>query len=79
MSYQILSAAAASITELKRNPMDTLKKGNRSAIAILKRNDLACYCVSPYYIALSEDAELNRIADERMASLDRISISLDTL
>ncbi|MCW0507629.1 plasmid stabilization protein [Aeromonas piscicola] len=79
MSYQILSTTAACITELKSNPMDTLKKGNESAIAILKRNDLAFYCAPPYYIALSEDAELNRIADERMASLDRISVSLDAL
>ena len=34
MSYQILSAAAASITELKRNPMGTVKKGNGSAVAV---------------------------------------------
>lgn len=70
MSYQILSAAAASITELKRNPMGTVKKGNGSAVAILKHNEPAFYCVPPelfaYYIELAEDAELNRIADERM-------------
>jgi len=83
MSYQILSATAASITELKRNPMGTLKGGNGSAVAIFNRNELAFYCVPPdlfaYYVDLAEDAELNRIADERMASLNRISISLDSL
>jgi antitoxin StbD len=47
MSNQILSATAASITELKRNPMGTLKKGNGSAVAILDRNEPAFYCVPP--------------------------------
>jgi len=70
MSNQIFSATAASITELKRNPMGTLKKGNGSAVAIL---DFA------YYVELAEDAELNRIVEERMASLDRVSVSLDNL
>ncbi|QJT16801.1 plasmid stabilization protein [Aeromonas sp. 1805] len=83
MSYQNLSAAAASITELKRNPMGTLKKGQGAAVTILKRNVPVFYCVPPelfaYYVELAEDAELNRIADERMTSLNRISISLDDL
>ncbi|HDO1355036.1 plasmid stabilization protein [Aeromonas caviae] len=83
MSYQILSATVASIFELKRNPMGTLKKGHGSAVAILNKNEPAFYCVPPelyaYYVELAEDAELNRIADERIASLDRVSISLDDL
>ncbi len=83
MSYQILSTTTASITELKRNPISTLKKGNGSAVAILNRNEPAFYCVPPelfaYYVELTEDAELNRIADERMASLDRVSVTLDDL
>ena len=83
MSYQILSTTTASITELKRNPISTLKKGNGSAVAILNRNEPAFYCMPPelfaYYVELTEDAELNRIADERMASLDRVSVTLDDL
>ncbi len=83
MSYQILSATAASITELRRNPMGIFKENNGSAVAILSRNEPAFYCVPPalfvYYVELAEDAELDRIADERMASLDRISVSLDDL
>lgn len=83
MSNQILSATAASITELKRNPMGTLKKGNGSAVAIIDRNEPTFYCVPPelfaYYVELAEDAGLNRIVDERMASLDRVSVSLDDL
>lgn len=83
MSYQMLSATVASISELKLDPLGTLKKGHGSAVAILNNNEPAFYCVPPelyvYYVELAEDAELNRIADERIASLDRVSISLDDL
>ncbi|MFB2863039.1 type II toxin-antitoxin system Phd/YefM family antitoxin [Aeromonas sp. MdU4] len=83
MSYQILSATAASITELKRNPMGTVKEGEGHAVAILNRNEPAFYCVPPelfaYYVELAEDAELNRIADERMKSPDVVTVSLDDL
>ncbi|WP_235465762.1 hypothetical protein [Aeromonas australiensis] len=44
MSYQILSATVASIFELKRNPMGTLKKGHGSAVAILNKNEPA-FCI----------------------------------
>ena len=70
MSYQILTPTAASITELKRNPMGTMAEGDGDAVAILNHNEPAFYCVPPvlyaYYRELAEDAELNRIADERM-------------
>ncbi|EKP0311688.1 type II toxin-antitoxin system Phd/YefM family antitoxin [Aeromonas sp. 23P] len=83
MSYQILSATAASITELKRNPMGTLRDGEGDAVAILNRNEPAFYCVPPalyaYYLELAEDAELNRIADERLEKPDFVSVSLDEL
>ncbi|MGL6491569.1 plasmid stabilization protein [Aeromonas veronii] len=83
MTNQIFSTTKATITELKRNPMGTLKKGNGSAVAILDRNEPAFYCVPPelfaYYVELAEDAELNRIVEERMASLDRVCVSLNDL
>ena len=83
MSYQSLAATTANITELRRNPMGTIKEGKGDAVAILYPNAPAFYCVPPelyaYYLELAEDAELNRIADERIASLDRVSISLDDL
>lgn len=84
MSYQILSTTAASITELKRNPMGTVSEGEGNAVAILNRNEPAFYCVPPelfaYYLELAEDAELNRIADERLASPQKgIKVSLDDL
>ncbi|MGL4716259.1 MAG: type II toxin-antitoxin system Phd/YefM family antitoxin [Aeromonas sp.] len=83
MSYQILSATAASITELKRNPMGTLRDGEGDAVAILNRNEPAFYCVPPalyaYYLELAEDAELNRIVDERLEKPDFVSVKLDEL
>jgi antitoxin StbD len=40
----------------------------------------ACHQISlPTIIELAEDAELNRIADERMVLLDKVSVSLDDL
>ena len=71
MSYQSLAATTANITELRRNPMGTIKEGKGDAVAILYRNEPAFYCVPPelyaYYLELAEDAELNRIVDERVA------------
>lgn len=84
MSYQILSTTAASITELKRNPMGTVSEGDGNAVAILNRNEPAFYCVPPalfaYYLELAEDADLNRMVDERLADpLPSIKVSLNDL
>lgn len=83
MTYQILTSTAASITDLKRNPMGTVAEGEGNAVAILNRNEPAFYCVPPelyaYYRELAEDAELNAIADERLKTPDTVSVSLDDL
>ena len=80
MSYQILTTTAASITELKKNPMGTVAEGEGGAVAILNRNEPAFYCVPPelyaYYRELAEDAELNAIADERMKNPDIVRVNL---
>ena len=58
MSYQSLAATTANITELRRNPMGTIKEGKGDAVAILYRNEPAFYCVPPelyaYYLELAE-------------------------
>ncbi|MEF4196361.1 plasmid stabilization protein, partial [Escherichia coli] len=41
MSYQILTTTAASITDLKKNPMGTVAEGEGDAVAILNRNEPA--------------------------------------
>ncbi|KAA6094313.1 MULTISPECIES: type II toxin-antitoxin system Phd/YefM family antitoxin [Pantoea] len=84
MPFQILSNTAASITDLKRDPMGTVRSAEGETIAILNRNEPAFYCVPPavyqYLMELAEDAELGRIADERISELaDAKEISLDDL
>ncbi|MCG3472503.1 type II toxin-antitoxin system Phd/YefM family antitoxin [Xenorhabdus bovienii] len=83
MAYQILTTVAASITDLKRNPMGTVGEGDGGAVAILNRNEPAFYCVPPelyaHYMELAEDAELNRMADERLENPEFVSVSLDDL
>ncbi len=83
MTYQILTNIAASITDLKCNPMGTVAEGEGNAVAILNRNEPAFYCVPPelyaYYRDLAEDAQLNAVADERMKNPDIVSVNLDDL
>lgn len=83
MTYQILSDTAASITDLQKNPMGIIAEGEGNPVAILNRNEPAFYCVPPelfaWFMELAEDAELNKIADERVQSLDTVSVNLDDL
>lgn len=78
----ILTNKIASVSDLKRNPMGTVKAGEGAAVAILNRNEPAFYCVpAEAYEEMMErleDAELNAIADARrnerviMVSLDEL-------
>ncbi len=69
MAYMVLTRTAASVSELKRNPMGTVAAGEGAAVAILNRNEPAFYCVpaKAYETMMErlEDAELNAIADAR--------------
>ncbi|HAY0228388.1 TPA: plasmid stabilization protein [Escherichia coli] len=82
MSYQILTTTAASITDLKKNPMGTVAEGE-GRCCDLNRNEPAFYCVPPklyaYYRELAEDAELNAVADERMKKPEIMKVNLDDL
>lgn len=82
MPFQILTTTAASITELKRDPMGTFNAGEGAPVVILNRNEPAFYCVPPALYArlmeLLEDKELGRIADER-ADEPTIEVKLDDL
>jgi antitoxin StbD len=69
MAHQILTETAASISDLKKNPMGTVAAGKGFPVAILNRNAPAFYCV-PAKVFESmmdrlEDIELNAIADSR--------------
>lgn len=82
MSHQILAETAASISELKRNPMGTVAAGDGLPVAILNRNEPAFYCVpAPAFAAMLarlEDLELNALADAR-AGQKRVKVNLDEL
>ena len=81
--HHILTQQAASITDLKRDPMGIAQASEDGSEAILNRNQPAFYCVTPalfeYFQNLAEDAELGRIAEERLATLDPVEVSLDDL
>lgn len=72
----------ASITELKKSPMDTVLAGRGEAVAILNRNTPAFYCIpAELYetmIEQLEDLELNQIADTR-ANQKRIRVNINDL
>ncbi len=82
MTHLILSETAASVSELKKNPMGTVAAGDGFAVAILNRNEPAFYCVpAKAYEALMErleDLELNAIADARRGQ-KVIKVKLDEL
>lgn len=82
MTHQILSETAASISELKRNPMGTVAAGDGFPVAILNRNEPAFYCVPAAWfenmMAQLEDIELNQIADTRRGQ-KVIPVSIDEL
>ena len=82
MAHQILTETAASISELKRNPMGTVAAGEGVPVAILNRNEPAFYCVpARAFEAMMErleDLELNAIADDR-AGQKRVKVTLDEL
>lgn len=82
MAHPILASTAASISELKRNPMGTVAAGEGLPVAILNRNEPAFYCVpAKAFEALMErleDIELNAIADTRIGQ-PRVKVKLDDL
>lgn len=82
MAHQILSETAASISELKRNPMGTVAAGEGFPVAILNRNEPAFYCIpARTFESLMdrlEDLELNALADAR-AGQKRVKVKLNEL
>lgn len=82
MAHSVLADIAASVSELKKNPMGTVAAGEGAAVAILNRNEPAFYCVpAAAYEALLErleDMELNAIADSRRND-PVIKVALDEL
>ncbi|CAG9001748.1 MAG: hypothetical protein CENE_03775 [Candidatus Celerinatantimonas neptuna] len=82
MASRILTDVAASITELKANPMKVVQSAHGEPIAVLNRNAPAFYCVPAevYEMMMDklDDLELVTIAKERMGE-ESIPVNLDDL
>ena len=82
MAHTILTSISASVTELKKDPMNTVAAGEGFPIAILNRNEPVFYCVpTKAYEALIdklEDLELNAIADARKGQ-KKVRVSIHEL
>ncbi|ENV35679.1 type II toxin-antitoxin system Phd/YefM family antitoxin [Acinetobacter gerneri] len=82
MTQLIHARMTASITELKKSPMDTVLAGQGEAVAILNRNTPAFYCIpAELYESMLEqleDIELNQLADAR-SNQKRIQVDINDL
>lgn len=69
MTTRILTEAAASISELKANPMKVALSADGEPIAVLNRNEPAFYCVPAeayeHLMDRVEDLELIALAEQR--------------
>ncbi len=82
MTYQMLTDVAASISELKANPMKVVASGQGLPVVVLNRNEPAFYCVpAAAYEAMMElidDMELLKLVKARQAE-ESVKVSLDDL
>ena len=78
MPTQILASTAASISELKANPMRVVASAHGMPIAVLNRNEPVFYCVP----AKAYEAILELIDDKDLlarANEESIAVSIDDL
>ena len=79
MAHAILSGITASVTELKKDPMNTVAAGEGFPVAILNRTEPVFYCIptKAYEDLLDrlEDLELNALVNARKGQ-KRIRVSL---
>ncbi len=82
MTHQLLTETAASISELKANPMKVVASGNGMPVVVLNRNEPAFYCVpANAYKAMMEmvdDLELLKLVKKRQQEKS-VRVSLDDL
>lgn len=82
MAHAILTNTAASVTELKRDPMGTVAAGEGLPVVILNRNEPAFYCVPAaayeQLMEMIEDLELAAIVKARKGGPFK-EISIDDL
>ena len=76
MTTRILTEAAASISELKANPMKVALSAHGEAIAVLNRNEPAFYCIPfethEFMLDHIHDLELLAIVQQRISEANFI-------
>ena len=78
MTFPVLADVAASVTDLKRDPMGTLREGNGETVVILNRNEPAFYAVPPeVYEAMLEMIDDMSLAETIRARRDEPAIEVD--
>ena len=82
MTHQLFAETAASISELKANPMKVVASGNGMPVVVLNRNEPAFYCVpANAYEAMMDmvdDLELLKLVKKRQQEKS-VKVSLDDL
>lgn len=82
MTHRILADVAASVSELKANPLQVMASAEGAAVAILNRNQPAFYCIPPllYEQLLDqiEDYALLQLAQQRLHE-PSIAVNFDEL
>ena len=82
MTHPILADRAASISQLKANPMKVVASGQGMPIAVLNRNAPAFYCVpAAAYEAMMElidDDQLLQLVEQRQHEAS-VAVTLDEL
>jgi antitoxin StbD len=82
MTHPIYAEMTASVSELKKNPMATVKAGEGFPVAVLNRNKPAFYCVpAEVYEAMLEqldDQALIKLVEARRHE-PSIPVNLDDL
>ncbi|MCL6248418.1 type II toxin-antitoxin system Phd/YefM family antitoxin [Acinetobacter sp. ANC 4945] len=82
MNHIVHSRFVASVSDLKKNPMEVVSHGFGEAVAILNRNNPAFYCVpADMYerlMDLIEDKELLKLA-EQVDTEETVKVSINDL
>lgn len=78
MTFPVLADVAASVTDLKRDPMGTIREGHGETVVILNRNEPAFYAVPPArYQAMLEMLDDLRLAETVRARQGGETVSVD--
>ncbi len=82
MTYAVLADVAASVTDLKKDPMCTIREGNGETVVILNRNEPAFYAVPPAryeaMLELIDDLRLAEVVRERRGK-STVRVDIDDL